>query len=270
LNLRNELLNREKPLIMAHRGNQSLYPENTLMSLEDAVELGVDVLEVDARLSLDGELIIFHDELVDRTTNGKGKVSDKTLAELKQLDAGYWFTPNNGSTFPYRNRDLEIPTLREAFECFPEMSLNIDLKNPEILAVEVLVTLIKEYQKEDQVLVGSFHDDQIQRFRARMPTVKTAAAPSEVKKFLYAMRLHLTKFIRPRYAAFQVPMSVRKGGKKTKLVEIVSPKFIQKAHSKGIAVMVWTINDPETMKKLIAWGVDGIFTDDPKALLNIL
>lgn len=197
-------------------------------------------------------------------------VSDKSLEEIKQLDAGYQFTADNGLTFPYREKGLQILTLQEAFEQFPETTFNIDVKNPKILAVDVLASLIKEYHREDTVLVGSFHDIQIQRFRKRMPTVKTAAGPTEVKRFLYATRFYLTWAIRPKYSVFQVPLAIPHKTKSLRIVEIVTPRFIRRAHSKGITVMVWTVNDPTIMKRLIKDGVDGIFTDDPATLINII
>jgi glycerophosphoryl diester phosphodiesterase len=269
LKLGDKFLKHVRPLVIAHRGNKALYPENTLLALEDAVELGVDALEVDARLTRDGQLVIFHDETLERTTDGQGSISEKTLAELQELDAGFRFTVDKGSTFPYRGKGLKIPTLQDGFERFPEMLFNIDIKNPDPLAVDALVFLIQEYQREEFVLIGSFHDDQIRLFRSKMPNVITAACPSEVKRFLFAKRVHLTRLIRPGYNAFQVPLAVQQQSKPARMVEIVTPSFIQQAHSKGVAVMVWTINDPKVMKKLIEWGVDGIFTDDPKTLLEI-
>jgi glycerophosphoryl diester phosphodiesterase len=164
---------------------------------------------------------------------------------------------------------VKIPTLQDGFERFPKILFNIDIKNPDPLAVHALASLIQEYQREVSVLIGSFHDDQIRLFRSKMPNVITAACPSEVKRFLFAKRIHLTRLIRPQYNAFQVPLAVQQQPKPAKIIEIVTPSFIQQAHSKGVAVMVWTINDPKIMKKLIDWGVDGIFTDDPKTLLEI-
>ncbi|MHA2230882.1 MAG: glycerophosphodiester phosphodiesterase, partial [Candidatus Hodarchaeales archaeon] len=238
MELTNELLNRDRPLVIAHRGNKTIYPENTLFALTDAVKLGVDILEVDTRLTCDRKLVIFHDETLERTTNGKGNVSDKSLEEIKQLDAGYQFAADDGLTFPYREKGLQILTLQEAFEQFPETTFNIDIKNLEALAIDVLASLIKENHREDTVLVASFHDIQIQRFRKKMPTVKTAAGPSEVKRFLYATRFYLTWAIRPKYNVFQVPLIIQQKRKSLRIVEIVTPRFIKQAHSKGIPVMV--------------------------------
>ena len=197
-----------------------------------------------------------------------GPVSDKTLTELKEIDVGYRFTVEDGITFPYRGKSLEIPTLQEAFEQLPEIPFNIDIKNPQHSAVKNLVEIIKKFHRKDIVLVGSFHNEQIRRFRTALPCVPTAAAPSEVRRFLYATAFHLTRLVRPKYTAFQVPLTIQKGNDKS--IDIVNDRFVCQAHNKGIAVMIWTINDPITMRQLIQNGIDGIFTDAPETLIGVL
>ncbi len=264
--LKDRLLNQKTPLVIAHRGNQALFPENTLSSLEDAAKLGVDVLEVDARLTSDDHLVVFHDETLERTTNGSGPLSQYSLKQLKDLDAGYHFSPDNGISHPFRGKKMEIPTLREVFTKFTNIPLNIDIKNPQSVAVTALVSLIEEYEREDLVIIGSFHDHQIRNFRKLKPDVLTAAGPKEIKNFLYTMKFRLTKLLRPKYNVFEVPLTVER---KKRSFGLVTPKFIQKSHDKGISIMVWTVNNQKIMKKLIQNGVDGIFTDDPQLLINL-
>jgi len=114
---------------MAHRGDQTVSPENTIVSLKNAVLLEIDVVETDIRLTKDNELVLFHDETLDRTTDVRGLIIDYTLEELRTVDLGYSFTLDNGKTFPCRGKGYRIVTLREAFERFPTMKFNLDIQN---------------------------------------------------------------------------------------------------------------------------------------------
>ena len=115
-------------VVLAHRGWRGYYPENTMLSLDWAGHMPIDGLELDIHSTKDGELVVIHDETVDRTTNGKGRVQDYSLAELQKLDAGYWWTPDEGQTFPFRGSQLRIPTVEEVFKRFPNLWINIDIK----------------------------------------------------------------------------------------------------------------------------------------------
>ncbi len=254
-----------RPLIMAHRGDSASTPENTMLSMERAVEVGVDILETDVRMTSDGQLVLFHDDTLERTTGVTGRISDYTLEELKQIDVGSLFTPDGGLTYPFRGKGLTIVTLREAFERFPDMRFNLDIKDMDRRAAEALAEIINEYDMSGSVIVGSFHDAQIQRFRRLMPDVATAAAPSEVTKFLFGVKSRLLPVVVRRcpYRAFQVP--VRYGR-----ISVVDRRFVSEAHKRMVAVHVWTINDRETMEHLIQLGVDGIFTDNPRLLRSLL
>ena len=154
-----------KPLVMAHRGGQGLWPPNTLHAYERACELGVDVLEMDIHMTADGSIVVRHDPTVDATSNGQGAIADLTLEEIKSLDAGYRWTADGGTSYPFRGRGITIPTLVEVLEAFPDIRLNIDIKpeQPEILPV--FARLLADYNRLDTVLVASFHDRQIRSFR---------------------------------------------------------------------------------------------------------
>ncbi len=254
-----------RPLIMAHRGDSASAPENTLLSMERAVEVGVDVLETDARMTRDREIVLFHDETLERTTGVTGRVGDYTLEELKQMDAGWSFSPDGGRTYPFRGQGLTIVTLREAFERFPEMKFNIDIKDRDSRAPRVLAEIIAEYDRGDSVIVGSFHDAQVVAFRRLMPEVATAANPSEVTRFLFGVKSRLLPLVvkHCEYRALQVPI-------KYGLIRVVTERFIRAAHERSVAVHVWTVNDRETMEWLIEVGADGIFTDNPGLLRQVL
>ncbi|MHA1973305.1 MAG: glycerophosphodiester phosphodiesterase [Candidatus Hodarchaeales archaeon] len=252
-----------RPLIMAHRGDQTVSPENTLLSLKNAALLELDVIETDIRMTRDNELILFHDETLERTTNATGRVIDYTLEELQEIDLGYWFTLDGGKTYPARGKKWSVVTLRQAFELFPDILFNLDIKNEEPEAVKLLAEIIRDYKREKRVMVGSFHHKQLKRFRKNLPEVLTSASPFEVRTFLIGLRLHLERFLNPNYAAFQVPISHNK-------TKIVTPRFVKAAHEKNIAVHVWVIDDRLTMEYLIRIGVDGFFTNDVWLLMEVL
>jgi len=254
----------DRPLIMAHRGDSARFPENTMLSLEAAANIGVDVLETDVHLTRDDELVLFHDDDLMRTTGHGGKIREKTLEELQRIDLGAKYTPD-GETYPFRGQGLTVVTLREALERFSDLRFNIDIKDTLGHAPEVLREIIVETERERSVIVASFHPRQVQRFRALAPQVPTAASSSEVKRFVLALKLRLLRPVvrNTPYDAFQVP--VRSGS-----IGIVNRRFIEAAHHRGIAVHVWTINDREEMTRLIDIGVDGIFTDRPALLREVM
>ena len=260
-----KLLGNDRPLIMAHRGDSAGAPENTLLSMKRAVEIGVDFLETDVRLTKDDVPVLFHDDDLIRTTGTDGSIRDKTLVELKQIDFGYNFTPDEGRSFPYRDQGLSVVTLREAFETFPEINFNLDIKDKDLHAPEVLASVINEFDRQDSVIVGSFHDTQAHRFRKLMPEVKTSACPSEVTRFVFALMMRVLRFFSRGcvYESFQVPLKYGR-------ITVITDRFIKASHDRDIAVHVWTINEREEMQRLIEMGVDGIFTDKPALLREVL
>lgn len=255
----------DRPLIMAHRGDSAAVPENTLLSFRRAMEIGIDFLESDVRLSKDDEPILFHDDNLQRVAGETGTIRDKTLEELREIDLGYNFSPDEGKSFPYRGRNLRVVTLREAFQSFPNVPFNLDIKDKDIQAPAILAEVIKENNRQDSIVVGSFHNAQARRFRELMPDVKTAASPSEVTRFVLALKMKLIGLLskeRP-YDAFQVPM-------KSGIITVVNRRFVQAAHERGVAVHVWTVNERDEMAYLCKIGVDGIFTDRPAILRGLL
>ncbi|UCD81634.1 MAG: glycerophosphodiester phosphodiesterase [Desulfobacterales bacterium] len=250
-------------LVIAHRGGRGLGPENTLFLFRRSVKLGADVLEIDLRSTEDGELVILHDSTVDRTTNGHGPVRDLTLAELKNLDAAYHWTPDNGGSFPLRGNEIRVPTLAEVFGAFPQIRLNIELKESRPEVATSLCNLIEEYQKSDRVMVASFKAATLKQFRSVCPDVATSAAASEALPFYWLQRIHLESVYSPPAQALQIPQYY---GEK----EVITPRLIETAHSRNMRIHVWTINDVNRMQRLIDLGVDGIMTDYPDRLLELL
>jgi glycerophosphoryl diester phosphodiesterase len=247
---------------MAHQGGAGLWPSNTLFAYQRAVELGVDVLEMDIQRTADGVLVVRHDPTVDSTTDGRGAIRDFTLAKLKALDSGYRFTPDGGQTFPFRRMGITIPTLEEVFQAFPGIRLNIDIKPEEPSVVDAFCAILRRHARLDQVIVGSFHDRQLHRFRQSCPEVATAAGVSETRLFFFLSRLGLARWYRPKADAFQIPEYAGR-------LHVVTPALIRSAHFHHLPVHVWTVNKVADMQRLIEWGVDGLISDYPDRLFTL-
>ncbi len=260
-----EIFKREisRPLVFAHRGGGGLFPESTLEAFKYSAKIGVDVLELDVHSTADGTLVVMHDERVDRTTNGNGRVSEMTLPELKKLDAGYQFTPDDGKTFPYRRKGIAIPTLQEIFDSFPEMTFNIEPKQAEPSVTKPLCEMIRARKMTEKVIVGSFRQAAIDEFREECPEVATAATPSEVSEFLAMYKMGLGESYSPPMEVLQIPEKVGS-------LQIVSKDFIKTAGKLNLKVHVWTINETDDMQRLLEMKVDGIMTDYPDRLLKLL
>lgn len=263
--LRRPYVVHERPLFFAHRGGSLLVPENTLPAFEQSVALGADALELDIQTTREGEIVVIHDIAVDRTTDGTGPVSRFTLSELRQLDAGYHFTPDGGRTFPFRGLGITVPTLREVFERFPGLRVNIDLKESTPDREQRLWKLIQQQRAEDRVLVASGDlNPPIGRFRRLTAgRVATSACPAEVRDFVLASAARVTRWLRPQYDALQVPEWHRG-------IHVVSPALLAAAHRRGLDVHVWTVDRAEDMRRLLAMGVDGIMTDRPDVLAEVM
>jgi glycerophosphoryl diester phosphodiesterase len=255
----------DAPLFFAHRGGSGLAPENTLAAFEQGLALGADALELDIQTTREGEIVVIHDQTVDRTTNGAGPVAGYTLDELRRLDAGYRFTPDGGQTFPYRGQGIAIPTLREVIERFPTTCINLDLKESSPEREQRLWALIQDYEAYDRMLVasGEVHQAIIRFRRLSAGRVATSASETEIRRFFYASKVRATRWLRPPYDALQVPESYRG-------IRIVSPAFVQAAHRLGLDVHVWTVDERDAMERLLALGVDGLMTDRPDVLAEVM
>lgn len=253
----------DRPLVLAHRGGADLAPENTMAAFQNAVDLGVDILELDVHTTADGTVVVIHDESVDRTTDGTGAVHDSTLADLRQLDAGYEFSPDNGQTFPFRGQGIGIPTLEEVFAAFPDMRINVEIKQSDPPIEAAVLEVIERAGAQQRVLVGSEYDDVMARFRSLAPDIATSAATNEVRNFYLAQLLRVSAIYRPLADAFQVP-------EYSGSTHVVTPSFVDAAHHHGVKVHVWTVNDAETMQRLLDIGVDGIITDRPDVALEVV
>ncbi len=252
-----------RPLVFAHRGGGGLFPENTLEAFKYSAQMGVDVLELDVHSTADGTLVVMHDAAVDRTTDGTGKIREMTLAEVKNLDAGYAFSPDDGKTFPFRGQGITIPTLQEIFDAFPEMTFNVEPKQAEPSVTKPLCEMIRARKMTEKVIVGSFRQMAIDEFREACSEVATSATPTEVRDFLTLYKVGLGESYSPPMQVLQIPERIGS-------LQIVSRDFIATARKLNLKVHVWTINETEDMSRLIDIGVDGIMTDYPDRMLNLL
>ena len=252
------------PVNLAHRGASALAPENTLEAFRMAVEAGAGGLELDVHLTRDGHVVVIHDPTVERTTDGAGAVAEMTLAELRAFDAGHNFSPDGGRTHPYRGRGLRVPTLAEVLREFPHAVINIDMKGESPGIEAAVLGVLSEAGAEGRALVVSSRHGAVRRFRGISGgRISTGASRLETGIFYVLSRLHLERLVRPAYDALQVPLWYRG-------IPLVTRRFVEAAHARGVRVDVWTINEKEKMRRLLDLGVDVIMTDRPAILADVL
>jgi glycerophosphoryl diester phosphodiesterase len=248
----------EHPIRLAHRGSRVLWPENTMHAFSRAVEdLHYAYLELDVRLTADRIPVVIHDATIDRTTDGTGKVARFTLAELRAFDAAYHFDPDHG--FPLRGTGVRLSPLEELYRTWPHVRLNIDLKAPgeEWAVAEV----IRAADAEHRTLIGSFIDRRIARFRRiTQGRVAVSAGPAASAAMWSASRAGGTS--RRRVQAYQLPFDYRGLS--------VDRKLIDSVHRSGAHIHLWTVNEADDMRRFLDLGVDGIVTDRPDILNEVL
>lgn len=256
--------NAPRPLVIAHQGGDGVWPSNTLFAFEHAADLGVDVLEMDIHMTRDGVLVVSHDDTVDRLTDGSGLIKEQTLSEVQSYDAAYDWSPlDDGAEFPYRGQGITIPTLESVFERFPEYRMNIEIKQAEPSIAQPFCDLIRKHKMENKVLIASFSDEAMVEFRETCPEVATSGSRGQIKTFVYMHLAFLGRLYPPNFSAVQVP--IENSG-----ITILTRRFVNVAHARGLWVDAWTIDDPAEMQMLIDIGVDGIITDRPDVLMELL
>ena len=238
-------------LVTAHRGFSGDAPENTLAAFKKAMEVGSDMMELDVRFSKDGQIVVMHDDTLDRTTNGRGKVSDYTLKELKQFDAGSWFAPQFSGE--------HIPTLVEVLELAKgKIRVNIEIKDESLGRYKITdladraLQEVKKAGMEDQVIYVSFYPVALERIQERD------------SRLWVGLLYH-----RPWNSLHEVT-----GGRSFPVLGLrnsyLTKGKIDKIHQQGMKVNVYTVNSEEEMEQFIRWGVDGIITNHPDRLIKIL
>ena len=249
--------------VIAHRGGAGVRPENTVAAFSHAVEIGADVLEMDVQRTADGAIVCLHDRTVDRTTDGRGRVDSLTWSELRKLDAGHNWSDDGGRTYPFRGKGVHVPTLEEVFTRFSSARMNIEMKHDGPGLAQPLCALIRHARMNQRVLIASMNEEAILAFRQACPEVATSMTRTEAQLFFGIQLVSLDAAYSPPVGALQIPD--RLGG------EIVATAgLIAAAHRRNLKVHVWTINDPARMEELIRIGVDGIITDRPDRLLELV
>lgn len=235
-------------LNIAHRGAAALAPENTMAAFAMAVELGADAIELDLHVSRDGELVVIHDNTLDRTTDGEGPVHARSLQELKQLDAGRWF----GESFAGQR----IPTLAEVLDRFSgKVPLALEIKAGSAFfrgIEERVVSVLREHQVVSRVAVASFDHYALLRLKELEPCLRTAA-------LLVGRPVSMSAVAGPSKAdAMALEFS------------LVTKTEVDACRAAGLQLVVWVVNEPAQMRYFIDLGVDGIITDSPDLLRQVL
>lgn len=249
--------------VIGHRGAAGVAPENTVVSIERAIQGGAQAIEVDVHISADGSLVTIHDDSVDRTTDGTGPVGSLTLEEIRQLDAGHRFTPDRGRSFPYRGSGVRVPTLDEAVAAAAGLPMIIEVKSR--AAGEAFGAWLRARRAEpgdaDRFIVAGFERDSV------APAAKAAdwrsATRADLIPFVLLGKLGIGGPLPPHVDAIMVP--IRKGP-----LRIVTRGFVRRAHKRGVGVFVWTVNRPSVMRELLDIGVDGLISDVPARLDRIV
>ncbi|HKA93723.1 MAG TPA: glycerophosphodiester phosphodiesterase family protein [Acidimicrobiia bacterium] len=287
---------KRRVLNIAHQGGEDEFPSNTLYAFRKATRAGADMLELDVGITSDDQVIVMHDTSVDRTTNGTGLVSEKTLAEIQGLDAGYWFTPDGSehythdrgpAAYPFRGvatgerrppkgfkaADFRVPTLRSVLQAFPKTPVNIEIKgrtkdeetaeyvyNSEALARELAGV------NRDDLIVVSFQQPAVDRFHELQPAIGVAPGVTGVAGWILNSSPPAQGSV-----AFQLPITFEFGDQ---LLDVTTADNVARTHQAGYAVHTWfgnqDVDGPQNWRKLVDWCVDGIMTSHPVELQRTL
>ncbi len=236
------------PLAFAHRGGASEVPENTMPAFQHAVDLGYRYIETDVHATADGVLLAFHDTKLDRITDSEGVISELPYSVVSRALVD--------------GRE-PIPRLNELLAAWPELRINIDPKQDN--AVDPLVAALRAHDAIDRVCIGSFSDARVRRIRAALgPRVCTSGGPKEIARIYLASRTSVAR-LRPPDGVHCAQVPVRQWP-----IPLVDERFVAYCHRHGLHVHVWTIDDASEMERLLDLGVDGLMTDRPIILKQVL
>lgn len=281
--LEQQLKDLESFQVIAHRGASGHAPESTMAAYELAHEWGADYLELDVQITADGELVVFHDDAIDRTSTGEGKINDRTLEELKALDTGAWFNEANADRANADFEGAQMLTLNELFERFGhDARYYIETKSPQLNPglEEALVEVLEAHDmiETGRVLVQSFEQDSLLKMRElneNVPLIQlvwyytseeddsslqewtdVTPGPAEITD---------EDFQAVAEYAVGIGTNVTYDGN-----DVIDADFIRQAQANGLPVHIYTINETDEMQRLLDWGVNGLFTDYPDRLLELI
>ena len=242
-------------LNIAHRGGAALAPENTLWAFEQAVtRWGADVIELDVQATADGVLVVFHDETLERCTNGAGRVDAQTWAAISALDAGWPM---------FAGRGARVPRLQDVLDALPHVRMNIELKAGDAAVVEQFVRTLRAHDALERVCIGSEADAVADRLFAACPEACHFFPAEALSAWVFGVKTGAATPPDPRFSVVDMP-NVWQG------VSLVDAALLHAAQAAGLWVNVWTVDEPEEMARLIALGVGGIMTDRPDLLRDAL
>jgi glycerophosphoryl diester phosphodiesterase len=237
-------------------------PENTEAAFRLAVELGADVLETDMHLSADGQVVISHDPDFQRLSGDPRPITSMTVAEMKELDLGSNFRPEEG--YPFKGQGLKPLLLEEVLSLFPHSRFNLDLKADDDALAEEAANVIRRAGAENRICVASFHHRVLKTFRRLQPETATSFSKREIIMILFFRGLGIlpSSLRRGEAIALQIPEYAGR-------YRIIRPSLLNWCRKRNLAVQVWTINDPEKMKALLKEGVNAVISDDPETLIQV-
>ena len=258
--------------VIAHRGGNGQWPGETTYAFENAIEIGVDAIEMDVWGTADDEpvLVLMHSSDLSKTTNGTKKLPYCKFADLENLNAAYRWSPDGGATFPFRNTDsIKVAKLKDVLEEFKDHRMNIEIKQKRPSIVKPFLDAIKDAEVPAQnLLIASFYTGVLKEFRSeckeRGLKIATSASTWEWVRFYFGNYLLPLGYL-PNAEAIQMAERIP-----VLRFWLLSQRFIEKAHAENFKVHAWTVNDPDDMQRAIVNGVDGIITDFPGPLRAIL
>ncbi|MGH7837862.1 MAG: glycerophosphodiester phosphodiesterase [Candidatus Binataceae bacterium] len=250
-----------RPRVFAHRGASGDYPENTLAAFRAAVEGGAPYIELDVQMTRDGAIVVLHDDDLSRVADRDGVVAEMKLAKVQAADAGYNFSLD-GRIFPFRAQGVRVPTLDEVLNAFPQQCFIIEIKQTTPSLVIPMLELLERSGMTRRVLVASEHQAPLDEVRRLAPAIPTNFSTGEVGAFFKSIAPNAPSYA-PVGAALQIPPEHLSW-------KLVTPESVAAAHRMAVEVHVWTVNEQAEMRQMLALGVDGIITDYPGRLLELL
>jgi glycerophosphoryl diester phosphodiesterase len=230
-----------RPLVFAHRGGSALAPENTMAAFANGLAVGADGFELDVQLSRDGVVVVQHDQTVDRTTPGHGRVDEMTARDLARLD---------------------VPALADVLARFRDARVIVEMKTNGRELASGVVDAIRRSDALERVCLGAFGQRALNAARLLEPALATSAAREEVRWALYRSWVRKPSYGVP-YQGFQVPEWAG-------TTRIVSKRFVDMAHRADLSVQVWTVDDEADARRLLEWGVDALITDRPDIMVRVV
>ena len=251
-----------RPIVCAHRGGAHLFPENTLQAFQAAArDHGCRFMELDVRATADGAPVVVHDADMARVAGRPATVHECTLAELQALNAAATFVSHEGLAWP--ESAVAVPTLESVLRALPDCIFSIDVKQSRPDCVPTVVDVVRGSGAAARVLIGAADWPTMRRIQTLAPELATFYARRSMVRFLLALYLGLLRWYTPPHNSLQVPE--RAFG-----LRLVTPRLLRGARRLGLPVLVWTVNEPHAMRRLLALGVDGIITDRPDLLSAII